>query len=334
MRIFKKIVCILAVVIVFNSILAFALTQPSYFRVVLHEVQQKNVNYDLIFLGQSHGENAFAPDILKETTGMETYNLCRRLITVQDIYYLLKESNYKNNPKVVVMDLDQTYWMDNVEPNYYSDSFIYPHLNNPINKMEYFFNDNLKLNYNFTLFRYHICGKDDIKKILPNLKAKCTPDYFNYSMDSIQTSSDIIKYKGKGFRFAEKRNGKDFEPTVWNSKGVKEKPLKYLKKMAQYCNKEGIQFICVSSPVPAKRLQKENHDEMNEYFAKLAEEGNFLYLDFNYIKNEYLQWNDDDFVDGDGHMMGKFAERYSKVLGNVINDYKDEKDISHYFNGR
>ena len=41
--------------------------------------------------------------------------------------------------------------------------------------------------------------------------------------------------------------------------------------MVDYCKKNGIELICVSSPMPAQRVEAENYPAFHDYFAKLAE---------------------------------------------------------------
>ena len=59
-------------------------------------------------------------------------------------------------------------------------------------------------------------------------------------------------------------------------------------------------------------------------------EYNVPFYDLNYLKDEYLSRTDDDYVDLDGHMMGKLAERQSMVLGQIL--ISDNKEVFFYDN--
>ena len=121
MRISKKYIGLLVLIGAIHFILNFCLLSASYLKIVLHEIQSNEENYGIVFVGQSHGANAFNPYVIEEKTRMPAYNLCRGLVCNRDIYYLVKESNYKNQVKYIVYDIDGTYWTEFENPNYFSD---------------------------------------------------------------------------------------------------------------------------------------------------------------------------------------------------------------------
>ncbi len=331
MRIFRRFIIPLIVVLVVNLLLQFCLTPPSYIRNALHEVQQSDVNYDVILLGQSHGEYAFNPYRIEEKTGMTTYNLSRKLLCVRDLAYLLKESNYKNKPKYVILDIDSTYWMGADVPNYFADAYIYPNLHNPVNRMEYFFKYCFHENFRYSLCRYVMFGTGDIKKIPSRIKIKLSSQYLSYDITSTMTDEEKAEYIGRGFFYAKTSGSKTFTPSVWNDKSVKKDSLDGFLDMVSYCKKNNIQLICVSSPLPKERVGQENHSECHDYFARLADENDVVFWDFNNVDPSYLSWTMDEFRDGDGHMLGTLADDYSSLLGTLLRKYQAGENINYYF---
>ena len=331
MRIFKKVLPFLILVFGINTLLDFCFNSASYMRIALHELQSSEEDFEVVFVGQSHGANAFNPFIIEEKTGMPAYNLSNKLTAVRDISYLVKESNYKNDVDYVIYDIDSSYWLGFEEPNYFAEGYVFPHLNNPINKLDYFLNYSIKENFRYTLCRYVVYGTGDIKKIPENLKKRLSSGYLNYEMDSVLTKEEKTQYQGRGYFSVKKPLEVSFTPTEWRDDKVKEGVLLGFLDMVDYCKKNGIELICVSSPMPAQRVEAENYPAFHDYFAKLAEENNIVFWDFNYIKDEYLAWNSEEFRDLDGHMLGILADKYSSILGEMLAQYKSGGNVEHYF---
>lgn len=322
---FRNTILFLVLVVVIGYVLNFLLVPSSYIRVVLHEVQDENQNYDMIVVGQSHSETDINPYIIEEKTGYSAYNLSRRLVSMTDLAYMVKESNYKNTPKVIVMDLDATYFQGEGYTDYFCDSYIYPHINNPKNKLEYFGRYNLKNDFRVTLCRFTNL-KDGLLQLPFTLKSKTGSAYYQYDMSAVKMPNENYEYIGRGFRYGIKRMESEYTPSTWNEDNISEKAENSFNEIVDYCEKEKIQLICVSSPVSKTRLSAEPYDEIHQYFETLTANRNVPYFDFN-VKDAYgLEWTDKDFADMDGHMMGEMAERYSNTLGILITNYLKEND--------
>lgn len=331
MRIFKKLLPFLILVFGINTLLDICFNSASYMRIALHELQSSEEDFKVVFVGQSHGANAFNPFVIEEKTGMPAYNLSNKLTAVRDISYLVKESNYKNDVNYIIYDIDSSYWLGFEEPNYFAEGYVFPHLNNPINKLDYFLNYSIKENFRFTLCRYVVYGTGDIKKIPENLKKRLSAGYLNYEMDSVLSDFEKTIYKGRGYFSVEEPLDVSFTPTEWKDEKVKIGALEGFLDMVNYCKKNDIELICVSSPLPKERVEAENYSEFHDYFAELAEEQDITFWDFNYIEEEYLSWSSDEFRDLDGHMLGVLADRYSALLGEMLNQYTVGVSLDKYF---
>lgn len=329
MRTFRRCAVFVLLALLMSAGLKFLLVPSSYMRIALHEVQDSKKNYDVIFVGQSHGELAFDPQKIEEKTGMSAYNLARRQIVMRDVYYVVKEADYKNDPKVILYDMDPTYWIDNETPNYYGDSYMYPHLNNPLNKAEYFLRYNTKEDFRMTLFPYWLCGTDDIKKIKTTLSNKLKGAYWNYSIEAVNITNKSVKYHEGGFWYQDVQTNEDFHANPWKDEKVSESARQSFMNMAEYCKKQGIQFICVSSPLPKDRRDKENYHAAHQYMEALTEECEVPYWDFN--DADFGIDEKKDFIDKDGHLLGPSAQKYSEYLGQVLAEYMQGKDVNHYF---
>lgn len=331
MRISKRTVGLVVIILLVNSVLGFVFQSPSYLRVALHEIQNDDENYDIVFVGQSHGANAFNPYVIEEKTGMAAYNLCRGLMCNRDTAYLVKESNYKNDVKYIVYDIDTSYWTSFENPNYVSDGYVFPHLSSPANKLEYFFRYTIHENFRYTLCRYVLYGSGGLKALPDNIKSKLTREYYEYDVNSFFKEREKREYQGRGFFAGSVKDEGDYKPTKWCEDDVTEGALQGFLDIVEYCKEQNIELICVSSPAPLERLQAEEHEDIYAYFKELSSNCGVEFWDFNYIKPEYLTWDGGNFQDSDGHMFGEFANEYSELLGELLYQYSNNESIEHYF---
>ncbi|MFR2510903.1 MAG: hypothetical protein ACLS9K_01120 [Lachnospira eligens] len=102
---------------------------------------------------------------------------------------------------------------------------------------------------------------------------------------------------------------------------------KYFQKIVKYCKDNGIELICVTTPIPPSSVVSGAANEADTYFKQICDENNVRYIDGNLIKNEILNVSDDDFSDWEGHMNGELAEQFSELLTDILK--KD--DCSEYF---
>lgn len=334
MRISKKLIIFIILLIGCNAFLNFAFHVPSYTRMAFHEVQS-DINYDLICIGQSHARYAYNPYILDEMTGLNTYNLSRSLVCTRDLFYFVKESNYKNTPKILVYDLDSYYWTGYEKPNYYADGYVYPSINNPVNKIDYLFRYALKEDWRYSICRYVLYGFGGLKELPRNISYKASDEYLNYEASASLSADEYCEYRGKGYFYAEKRfddfGVKSFTPEKWDKENVKHDAIEGYKNIVDYCKKNDILLICVVPPLPAMRLEAENYKECHDYFDDLTRNDEVVFWDYNFIDRKNLDWTDEDFRDVDGHMLGNLSEKYSALLGEMINKYNNRENTESYF---
>lgn len=325
-----KIIVFACICLLVSYACSFALVSSSYLRVVLHEVKDPDNGYDMVFVGQSRGESNINPYVLDDVMDYNSYNLCRRIVREYDIPYLLREANSNSQIKVCVLDVDQSYFYD-MTPNYYSDAFIYPHLQNLADKMEYFFRYVINADYRVLLMRYTIEGMDDLKMSLPRIKDKLSPQYKEYSMETVTDKDVDHVYVGRGYRKGIEYSDDPYPGSRWNREKIDERAIDSIEELTDYCKTNGISLIAVHAPVPHERFSMEEHEDQKEYFSALFERFGIEYIDYNYISSEYLNWDSTDFSDPEGHMMSDLADEYSYILGLTLQKIINGDSIEEYF---
>ena len=323
-----KIVLFIIVILGISFICGFALRPSSYMRVVFHDVKSE-AGYNMIFVGQSRGETNIDPYVLDSLMEYKTYNLCRRFVQLPDIRYVISEANSNDTIQVAVLDVDQLYFY-NTDIDYFGDAFMYPHISNVPDKLRYT-KSLLNKDFRILLMRYTVEGMDDLKESKERIKDKLSEGYKAYSFDAVTNKNSHHIYMGRGYWKGVQMSDKTIEGSAWNKDLISIDAIRCVADMADYCKKEGIIMLAIHAPVPHERFTEEEHYSQKEYFEDMFGEYGVKYIDFNFIKEDFLTWNEDGYTDLEGHMMGKMADEYSKVLGMVLNDYLSGRDIDEYF---
>ena len=317
----KKKKCLIFICALIGSIilLDFMLAQPSMRKIVFKEIHEGD--YPIIVVGQSHAETAIDPYVLSDNEeNKQAYNLARRLTSLNNMYYVIKEANRDGNVEKVYMEIDEAYWHKNTgtikrgtDSNLlYSLSWRY--------KPEYFMREILDQNYNNAIFNYNM----DIKSIIRipgNVKVKLDKRYINRESEAVELINKTLhmgksyEYKGRGFRAGFSKSGIVYDE-LRNFKGskIKQEQKDKFEEICDYCKDNDIELVCFISALPKYRIVNENHDAVNEYFDKLCADNGVKFYDFNYAKSEYLGRTNADYVDIDGHMMGDLARRQTELL--------------------
>lgn len=161
-----------------------------------------------------------------------------------------------------------------------------------------------------------------IKNAKSNLKTKLTKDYFDYSIECVDNRDGGGPYLGKGFFYRQKLDEDsgfgEFKAISFDADGVDKETVEIFRKIVKYCKDKNIRLVCATSPITPSMLTCGDYGKVTEYFTSLCEEQDVEYYDFNLIKDDVLDFEDTDYVDYDGHMVGELADRYSHVLGDVI----------------
>jgi len=327
MRIFKRIAIFLAVNLLVCALMNFVLTDPSVVRIYLDDIHENQ--YDTLIIGTSHGETGFDPMMMSEAMGTKVFNASRRLMTVPDIYYLLRAANRDHQLHTVYYELDPSYWNLIASAKTHDDTCMLRHA--PLfDRIDYAARYLFDENYNFTLFPYNFDAKT-IRKAPAIVKAKLSlrglsPD------DQIRTIyrhlniSENFDYLGRGFRYgrsADPAGFAQYEPFLFTEDLISDDYLDAFDRMTRYCRKEGIRLVCVASALPPQRLQQENHAQAHAYFAQLCADSGVEFYDMNALKSGLLDRGPEDYTDIDGHMMGPLAQRQTQLLIDI--EQSDDK---------
>ena len=142
MRNFRKIIrAIVCVILTFAILfgLDYVLYPCTFMRNDIHMVTSEQ--RDVIIMGTSNGKMGLDPDSMLEGTGLTGHNLCVGGEYPIDCYYMMKLILEKQNPKVLVFELDPGYITTKKEEG---NNYLLFYHEFPFSKakLEYFWNSN------------------------------------------------------------------------------------------------------------------------------------------------------------------------------------------------
>ena len=324
MRKHKNILITIVFLIVFvivNSILNFLLVPPGLTRVILHELESSD-DYKCIVLGTSHGSYGIDADIISQQLGKKTMNLCIGGEYLQDSYYLLKQVFETNNPETIVLDIDFQYLV-NVPKNSISANVIYNAYPDSLDKLAYFREKVLGMQYCATLFPW-MDYRNNYFDIINITKTKLGSDYNNYSANAVNMEKQDLYY-GNGFVYREHTDNSktDTMPNlIWNEDIIDQESIEYLKKIIDLCDSKNAKIIMITTPISVETITNsiDEFEKAYTYLADLAKSENIDYYNFSLVKESVFSRSIEDYWDYDGHLYGDAAQRFSLVLGNFLKE--------------
>lgn len=329
---YVRAVAFIAIVAGLVKCMDYAMMPSGYIRYIIHEADNADTDegYGNIIIGASHARSAINPVKLDEAGASDNaFNLAIPGETVTDSYYLLMESDRHNNVKRVIYDLDYQYWCNYAEREF-EDCFIYTWLPFSNVKLKYIA-DNLLTKDFRTVYSKRWAYEISPSAIMNNLKVKSSAAYRNYSMDAVEIHDAGGPYVAKGFFYRDMKLDSlvPSDIVAWDENGISEKVLDSFEKTVQYCKKNNIELVCVTSPITPTTSVNGYSEQAGAYFTRLCEEYGVEYYDFNLLTMDTLPRTDDDFFDEEGHMLGELADRYSDILASVLLD-KCDKSTAFY----
>ena len=315
MRSFKKVIPYLlclaaaALVIWFLDLMLYPCT---YTRNDIHTVVSEQ--NDVIILGTSNGKMNIDPDIMLEGTGMTGHNLCAGGQYPVDAYYLAKLVMEKQDPKMVILEVDPSYYMLEKEPG---NNYLLFYHEFPLSrtKLEYFREGVMNLDFRAWLFPFYEYELSyEVSHIGSNLSQKLSGEY---STDRLKNNIQIYHENG----FLEKLPvSPDKFPELFEEQKLLPENMKYIDALIKLCQEKNIEIKAVSTPLPGAALKKDEDNFLAawKYFAEYFEERGVTFYNFNRELFKAYPHDTELYVDLDGHMNGDSARAYSKVLGQIM----------------
>lgn len=307
----------------------------SYTRLMMHEFYESKEPIDTLFLGSSHCFRAYDPQLFTELTGKTAYNLGSSAQNYDTSYYLLREAAKAHDIKTVYLDMHYKFlFVGKEERDLVQANIISDYMRPSFNKLEFLTTtaDGRQLTNRLLPFRREWQKLADVSFLREVFEKKQTKAYQNYEPVVLEKEY----YAGKGFVYSEEEL--DAEAITWweNFTSVAEDmesdetyTLSYIEKIVEFCRQQEIRLIFVTAPSYGRYLEEVGpYDLAYNYIKKMAESYGVPYLDFNLCRKDYLDLEEDSFLDVD-HLNGKGAKELTGLLAELDSG---QVEIDEYFN--
>lgn len=318
-KILLKTGIMIAVLVCILLLLDFALYPCTFMRNDIHAVA--NNTYDDVYMGTSHGKMNIDPSAVLADSGRTGHNICVGGEYSIDTYYMIRmmvERGHK--PERIVYELSPGYYVREKEEG---NNYLLFYHEFPMGraKLAYFADAVAKCNFRTLFFPwYEYQLSYELEHLQETVRKKLNRDY---SADGFATETQ--KYHEDGFI---ERYPVDPEEFDWDTmeeiypEDLVQKNIDYLKKIIEYCQEQGIEFVSVVTPMQDDVLAEfsEGYEALDAYFAELMAEYDVPYINFNEDPYYGLAAHDpESFTDLDGHMNGDAAREFSLTLSQVLN---------------
>lgn len=306
----------LAAVAVVLIVLNLALYPCTFMRNDVHTISTEQ--RDVVIMGTSCGKMGIDPDALLAGTGFTGHNLCVGGEYPTDAYYLMQLALEKQDPKMVIYEIDPGYFMGQKEVG---NNYLLFYHEFPMGKTKLaYFMDLLKEHDFRTLFfpYYEYPLQSSLPRVKDTLYQRLTGNY-----DVSYLKGQVLEYHESGFLEhypVAQENFPAANHVVFDAGSIAPENVEYLEKLIALCKERGIYFIAVSMPLPEETLAADAESLENAwtYFSKFMREQQVPYLNFNAEFAPAYSHRADHFVDYDGHLNGDSAREFSGILGSIL----------------
>ena len=292
-------------------------------RIMWHNFYEQEENIDYICVGSSHVYSAVNPELLDQRTGKNYYNMSTGGQGLKESYHIIKEASHRNRLKGVYLEL---YFVPSIEGQGDYDEFgaisngwkNLDYRKFSIDKLDYFFDLNTPEYYisgalPFTRYREHLFNVEWIYSMQKNKKR---PEYRNY-LYGWESENARTEYTKKGYYYHTQEMGNAFlhAEGVPDDMRMTQDAEEYLRKILEYCRKEGIEITLFQAPVYKLEIMAyENYDDYTAGIKAIAEEYGVPYYDFNLVKDEYFPIQNMKYFVDTGHLNADGAEAFTNFL--------------------
>ena len=317
MRIFKRIlvpVIFIAVLCAVNTYLDYLLVPYTFTRYKIHKIETET--FDDLILGSSHAGTCLSPSSISDVTGRSAFNAAQGDEFPVDSYFFLKDAAAEHKPDRLIYEFDPNYWItaQDVGANY---AQMFTEMQLCKAKVQYFFAKMWKADFRTSIAPWYFY-RSQLANIERNLFVKRSDDYKNFGTGTFDSATQTVGTDG----FIAVKPGKwndEITPRDWSEDMLQDKARDYFIRIAEFCRREGITLVVVTTPVPAETLSAnaKSYTAACAEMTELSRAYGFTYM--NYTGGDLLEARKEFtdsvlFADWDGHMYADAAKRFSAAF--------------------
>jgi hypothetical protein len=277
---------------------------------------------DTVYLGSSFGYRAFEPVIIDGVLGTSSYNLGGAMMTMQGRYELFKKELSRNPIKTAVIELGVTaFSRDRAEEGPEGDIYVLGRLDTFFERAGWFLNS-------IRVSEWPRLWYDTLNR-----------GVYAWQQKLHGRSNAVIQYETRGFvpvgTNAQTLTPEELESVrdteSWGG-AIADENIYYLEKILELCRERGIKVIFTTATVTDRAIfMYSDLDEMHEYYEKLAERENAVYIDMNLLKERKTLFADETAYFDKLHLSKSGADVFSKTWAELVLAVKNGEHISPLF---
>lgn len=303
---------------------------------------------DTLFLGSSHLFCGVNPDILEEKCDGNIYLEGTPVQKPDTSYYLLKEACKKNDIKKVYLEM--YYWVFREENiNSRGDDYlpyayaVSDYMKPSIDKYRFIFHSTPRerlitallpaTRYSDQLFNLEHIEKTLKSKDHSSHEDSKTPEPNENGFIGLEVTQ-APEENTETLSCSKMENGKWIEEVTpsesVNVCHIGKYAQKYLQKIIDYCTSNDIELVLFCTPMTDYQLAILNdYDNYHQEIARIAEQNNIVFWDFNLLKPEYHPFFETRFGDIH-HLSSEGADEFTSLLGEFINNDISSNDTRYF----
>lgn len=272
---------------------------------------------DIVVVGNSSAYKSFSPLELWNEYGYTSFVCGAPAQKIQEGYYMLEDFLKEQKPKVVIYETEGIFnsYGKKIKSSYNQAKRDLIFLSNEIDGM----------NATLDVVTANICPLLKYHNRWSSLKPEdftLEPDYSKHYVSKGYVLTNKVKpYRG---------NKNYMKPSDYTTP-IQYTNLYYLNKMKELCDKNGAEFVLMSSPLP-RAWNDERHKAVKAY----AEKNNIKYLDTNLSIDEMkIDWSKDS-CDKGYHLNVYGAKKNTAFVGKYLTDnfkltdHRGDKEFSQW----
>lgn len=345
MRIFKKykvFLCFVALFIVLNLVLSFALRPYSGSGSEMWRGFADKGQLDMVYTGTSFCLCDIDPSLADEVTGLKSYNMGTNMQSIQSSYIAVKQAIERGgitravvgiDPEIMEMDRQDNFRVEACFARNLSDTLTL--LKKPAVDVGFVASSDFIGTPSSVLY-YFPWTYDRVNNIPLNIREKI----HGRILDETDHRDENGHY-GSEEQYGEGRHFVDLTNLVeWNQEAddlydinVLEENFDTLEKIAGLCQKEGVELFVIAFPT-TQTLSCYNLECYREYtdrIKKMLSGYGYGYYDYNLAREEYVDVFNLEIYRDNGHLNDRGSEQFSRALGVMVNKFERGEDVDAMF---
>ncbi len=283
-------------------------------RILKNKAAKNGEKIDMVFAGASRTLRTFDPVIFENELGMNAiFNAASGLQPIEASYYMLKEVIGRYHPSYAVLGVA---WDGMKESNSTLAKVIVLDRLTGKNKLDFLrdaFSPDEYLDAVSLCYRFRNNFTAD--KIRDNIREKAELRQNGYS----RRLSPPDLYPDNGFIYSYQVGDiPNYAPTRFDPENINSEKTKYLDKIRELCETNGIRLFLVSAPTTMMTLYRvADYQKAVDFYSEYASAHGLDYVNLNYLRGRE-EWLGDNLMFDFNHVNGEGADLVSQKYAEYL----------------